>query len=68
MKKEEDENLIKNFEFSENIFNKEPQEKKIKNKKKKNKIVDFIDYANENGIEFNLKYEDTKGLQMKQPN
>ena len=49
---------ISNFNFDENIFNTEPSNsKKKKGKLKKNKGIDFMDYAKDKGIEINLQYE-----------
>ena len=49
---------IDNFNFDENIFNTESTTgKKKKNKLKKNKGIDFMDYAKDKGIEiiYNMK-------------
>lgn len=52
---------INSFKFEENIFNQTPQEPpKKKGKGKKPKAIDFMDYAQSKGIEFNIQYEDVK--------
>ena len=59
---------INNFNFDENIFNTEPTtSKKKKGKLKKNKAIDFMDYAKDKGIEINLQYEEPKQLEMPKP-
>ena len=59
---------ISNFNFDENIFNTEPSNsKKKKGKLKKNKGIDFMDYAKDKGIEINLQYEEPKQLEMPKP-
>ena len=50
---------INSFKFEENIFNKVPQEiPKKKGKGKKPKAIDFMEYAESNGIKINIQYED----------
>ena len=56
---------INNFNFDENIFNTESTHgKKKKNKLKKNKGMDFMEYAKDKGIEINLQYEEPKQLEV----
>ncbi len=56
---------INNFNFDENIFNTDSTHgKKKKNKLKKNKGMDFMEYAKNKGIEINLQYEEPKQLEV----
>jgi len=56
---------INNFNFDGNIFNTESTTgKKKKNKLKKKKGMDFMEYAKNKGIEINLQYEEPKQLEI----
>ena len=62
--------IIKKEKLDENLFiedkeaaNKNKKKQKIKTSKK-NKPIDFLDYAKEKGLDINLQYEETKPMEF----